>query len=213
MEDERLRIYGAPVVLDGLERWRAESGRRLGSAEFAAGEPLERRLWCRLADQAPADPPDERYYAAEVRPAGCDQDGRLVWETVPGGPPDLLVHNMAEAAFATHLVPAGTVLPVEARLDGGAPPSLVYVTYAPVAPERLARIVSYEAGAYTVQPVRREGGGFVDDGPEVAGVPNIGELWPDEAGYLEGPESYARYVRLLRTPAGWAIVLHPPRMV
>jgi len=59
----------------------------------------------------------------------------------------------------------------------------------------------------------------VGDGPTIAGVPNIGELWADEAGYLAGPEGFGRYVRLFRTPAqhpaeaGWTILLHPPRMV
>lgn len=213
MRDERLMMYGSAAAVDGLERWRVESGRGRALGEFSAGDPLERRFWGRLSDEAPADPPDERYYAAEVRPAGLGQGGHLAWEAVPGGPADLVVHNMAEAVLGTHLLPAGTVVPVEARLDGGSPPALVYATFAPPAPERLARIVSYDAGAYTVQPVRHEGGQFVDDGPEVAGVPNIGELWPEEAGYLDGPESYARYVRLLRTPTGWIIVLHPPRMV
>ena len=95
---------------------------------------------------------------------------------------------------------------------------MAYLAEVPVAPEqeqteRLARIVSYGQGAYTVQPVQRTSTGFEDDGPELEGVPNLGELWDDEAGYLAGPEQFDRYVRIFQTPAGWTIVLHPPRML
>jgi len=214
MAADRLKIYGVEALLDRNES-RAASATREGRAfaEVSPGGPPYRLLWCRIQETAPADPPDERYYADEVRPAGVDTGGRLQWELVPDGIRDVIVHNAGEAAVGTHLVPADTVVRVEERLDRRGPPEWAYLMHVPVETDRLARIVFYESGSYTVQPVRREAGGMVDDGPTIAGVPNLGELWPDEAGYLAGPEDFDRYVRLFQTPAGWTILLHPPRMV
>jgi len=181
----------------------------------AGGLPY-RLLWCRIASGAPADPPDERYYANEVRPVGAGTGGRLEWEAVPGGLSGIVVHNVAEAAAGTHLLEADTVVRVEERLDRSSPPAFLYVTSAGVAAaqDRLARIVSYdEGGTYTVQPVSLGSGGFTDDGDEIGGVPNLGELWEDEQGYLAGPDDFDRYVRIFRTSAGWTMLLHPPRMV
>jgi len=214
MTGDRLKIYGVEALLDRNENRGASATRGArASAEVSPGGPPYRLLWCRVQMSAPADPPDERYYADEVRPAGVDGEGHVQWELVPDGLGDITVHNVAEAALGTHLVPADTVVRVEERLDRGGPPEWVYLMHVPVEADRLARVVSYESGAYTVQPVRREAGGFVDDGPTIVGVPNLGELWGDEAGYLAGPEGFDRYVRLFRTPAGWTILLHPPRMV
>jgi len=83
----------------------------------------------------------------------------------------------------------------------------------PVQGSRLGRIVSYDTGSYTVQPVRREEGGYVNDGSALSGVKNLGELWPEEAGYLSGPAAYDRYVELLSTGGEWVFIVHPPRMV
>ena len=214
MDTDRLKVYGAASALDRGDERQLEAARPSDRwTEVSPGGPPYRLLWCRVQTSAPADPPDERYYADEVRPAGVDSEGHVQWELVPDGLRDTTVHNVAEAALGTHLVPADTVVRVEERLDRGGPPEWVYLMHVPVEADRLARVVSYESGAYTVQPVRREAGGFVDDGPTIAGVPNLGELWPDEAGYLAGPEDFDRYVRLFRTPAGWTILLHPPRMV
>ncbi|HET6442807.1 MAG TPA: hypothetical protein VFH53_10560 [Phycisphaerae bacterium] len=214
MAGDRLKIYGVEALLDRNESRAASATRGArASAEVSPGGPPYRLLWCRVQAAAPADPPDERYYADEVRPAGVDSAGHVQWELVPDGLRDTTVHNVAEAALGTHLVPADTVVQVEERLDRRGPPEWVYLMHVLVEADRLARVVSYESGAYTVQPVRREAGGFVDDGPMIVGVPNLGELWPDEAGYLAGPENFDRYVRLFRTPAGWTILLHPPRMV
>jgi hypothetical protein len=200
-----------------IDRVAVEAGRPVDRMpEVSAGGLPYRLLWCRIGTGSPGDPPDERYYADEVRPTGVGPDGRLQWEAVPGGPCGIVVHNVAEAASATHLLDEDTVVRVEERLDRGAPPEFLYLAAAgvPAAQDRLARIVSYdEGGTYTVQPARRESGGFVDDGDEISGVPNIGELWDDERGYLAGPGDFDRYVRIIQTPAGWTILLHPPRMV
>jgi hypothetical protein len=139
----------------------------------------------------------------------------MQWAKPPGGLEGIVVHNVAEAGAGSHLVPEDTVARVEARLDRRCPPEMAYLASvgASGAGQRLARVVSYADGAYTVQPVRRQGGGFVDDGDPIAGVPNVGEIQPDEAGYLAGPDGCDRYVPLVATDAGWIIVLHPPRMV
>jgi len=219
MRAERLKMYGTDAALDrGDERQvdlarSAEPGTDLGP-----GGPPERLLWCRVQSDAPADPPDERYYADEVRPTAADEQGCLQWELVPGGLTQVVVHNVAEAAQHSHRVLAETIIRVEERLDRGTPPAMVYLAEVPVAPEQekteqLARIVSYGQGSYTVQPVQRTSTGFEDDGPALEGVPNLGELWDDEAGYLAGPEQFDRYVRIFQAPAGWTIVLHPPRML
>lgn len=213
MAEPRLKIQAPSAALDREDRRHATADRPRSPAEFTPGGPPYRVLWCRLLAGTPADPPDERYYAEAVRPNGLDADGRLLWEAVPEGPASAVVHNLAEAAAGTHLLPEGTVLRVEARLDGGGPPEVVYLADAAPGADRLARIVSYDSGTYTVQPVRRQGGGFVDDGPEIVGVPNVGELWPEEEGYLAGPTAYDRHVRLVRAGGEWIIVHHPPRMV
>jgi hypothetical protein len=184
--------------------------------DVGPGELPYRLLWCRIGSGAPGDPPDERYYADEVRATGADSEGHVEWQAVPGGQSGIVVYNIAEAAAETHLLVEGTVVRVEERLDRGAPPQFIYLTFScvPAVGDRLARIVSYDqGGTYTVQPVTRESGGFVDDGPQIAGVPNIGELWDDEKGYLAGPSAFPRYVQIFKTPAGWTILMHPPRMV
>ena len=154
-------------------------------------------------------------HVVHIGVTGPDGNGRMQWETPPGGLAGIVVHNVAEADARSHLLTKDAVVRVEARLDRSSPPDMVYLTCVPAAEtmQRLARVVSYSGGTYTVQPVRREGGQFVDDGDPVAGVPNVGELWPDEAGYLAGPSEYDRYVPLTWTASGWIIVLHPPRMV
>jgi hypothetical protein len=181
--------------------------------EITTGGPPYRMLWCRITEGAPADPPDERYYGQEVRPTGPDSGGHLLWEAVPGGVTQAVIHNMAEATAGTHRLAVGTVLRVEERLDRSGPPERVYLADVPPTGARLARILSYADGVYVVQPVRGDAGSFVDDGPPLGGVPNLGELWPAEAGYLAGPAGFDRYVPIHRTPAGWTIVLHPPRLV
>jgi hypothetical protein len=215
MTSERLRAYDLGSAADRDAARGVELARPAESqAQVSPGGPPYRLLWCRIAEGAPGDPPDERYYADEVRPGAAGQEGHVEWEPVPGGLEDIVVHNVAEAAAGTHLLAEGTVVRVEERLDRSSPPEMVYLTSVPMpVPARLARIVSYENGTYTVQPVRRESGGLVEDGPPISGVPNLGELWDDEQGYLTGPESFDRYVQIFPTPAGWTMLLHPPRMV
>jgi len=214
MDTDRLKVYGAASALDRGDERQLEAARPSDRwTEVSPGGPPYRHLWLRLADGAPGDPPDERYYADEVRPTGVDGGGHLEWEAAPGGLEQVVVHNAAEARAGTHLLAPGTVIRAEERMDRSGPPALLYLADVPVPPERLARIVAYDAGAYTVQPVRRESGGFAADGPEIAGVKNLGELWEDEAGYLAGPAAFDRYVGIFWTPAGWTMVLHPPRMV
>jgi hypothetical protein len=214
MPSDRLRIFNVDAALDHQEERQTDGPRAAEQrSEVTPAGPPYRLLWCRIVSGSPGDPPDERYYADEVRPADAGESGHMTWEPVPGGLQDFVVHNVAEVARGTHGLTEGTVVRAEERLDRSEPPSLVYLAWAEVPSTRLARIVSYDAGTYTVQPVRREQAGFVDDGPPVSGVPNLGELWPDEAGYLAGPADYDRYVHLLNTPAGWVILLHPPRMV
>ncbi len=216
METDRLRIYAPGAALDRGDDRHLEADRPKDRwTEISPGGPPYRVLWCRITTGAPGSPADERYYAEEVRPKGTDAGGHIEWEAVPGGVEGIVVHNVAEAETGTHLVPESTVVRVEERLDRSAPPEMVYLTNVPVArpAQRLARVVSYSGGTYTVQPVRREEGGFENDGDPISGVPNVGELWPDEAGYLAGPDGFDRYVRILSTPAGWTILLHPPRMV
>ena len=214
MNTDRLKVYGPAGALDRGDARLVEAARPSDRfTDIAPGGPPYRLLWLRLKSGAPGDPPDERYYADEVRPKSLDAGGHIEWEAAPGGLTQATVHNVAETLAATHLLPENTIVHAEERLDRGEPPNMVYLADVPVPPERLARIVSYSAGAYTVQPVRRELGGFVDDGPALSGVENIAELWEDEAGYLAGPPDFDRYVGIIWTPAGWTIVLHPPRMV
>jgi len=216
MQRETLGIYAPSAIRNRVEDRHVDAARPQDwSPNLSPGGPPYRTFWARLLAGAPGDPPDDRYWADEVRPTGPDAGGRMQWEKPPGGLEGIVVHNMAEAEAGSHLLAEDTVVRVEARLDRRSPPEMVYLASvaASGAAQRLARIVSYAGGAYTVQPVRREGGGFVDDGDPVADVPNIGELWPDEAGYLAGPDGFDRYVPLVATASGWIIVLHPPRMV
>ena len=215
MPSERLEVYSSAARQDLAEERAVAAGRRPSPPEFTPGGRPPRLLWCRLKTGSPGDPPDERYYADEVLPDGLDGGGHLVWATPPGGLQDLVVHNVAEAAGGTQLLAEGRIVRVEERLDGSAPPEFVYLAAAEAVParRRLARIESYSSGAYTVQPVVRGAGGFVDDGPQIGDVVNLGEIQADEQGYLDGPAAADRYVHIFETPAGWTIVLHPPRMV
>ncbi len=213
MRTDRLGLYTGAAVLDRLELARAGAGGDAWSTDLAEGLPPHRIHWVELIAGGPGDPLDERYYGDEVRPAGVGGDGRLAWEAAPDGLSGVVVHNVAEAGLGTHALAAGTVVRVEARLDGGDPPDLVYLAHVPVPRDRLARVESYAGGSYTVQPVRREGGGMTDDGSPIAGVVNLGELWPEEAGYLAGPAAYDRYVRIHWSAAGWAMLVHPPRLM
>jgi len=215
MRHDRPGRFTAAAAIGRMGRHQAgvaRPGDRL--TDLAPGGPPYRLLWCRIGSGAPGAPPDERYYADEVRPKDTGAGGAIEWESVPGGLEQAIVHNVAEAAARTHLLEADTIVRVEERPDRSGPPNMVYLMHVPVVQaSRLARIVSYDAGSYTVQPVIRSAGGLVDDGPEIGGVPNLGELWDDEKGYLAGPPSFDRIVELVSTPAGWTIVLHPPRMV
>ncbi len=213
MERLRRNLYPIDAALVRQESWRARAEHAGADVPYRPPGETFRPLWCRVLEGAPSDPPDERYRVEEVRPAGRDVDGRLLWEPVPGGDPDLIVHNVAEAGPGLHRLAVGTVVRAEKRLDGATPPETICLAHVPVPLWRPGRIVSYAGGAYTVQPVRRGGGGYVDDGAALEAVPNVGELWPDEAGYLEGPADFERYVILHWTDAGWTILLHPPRMV
>ncbi len=216
MPNDPLGIYTPGAVRDRSEDRHVDAARPTDrSPDLEPGGPPYRTFWARILATAPGDPPDERYYADEVRPVGPDGNGHMQWQKPTGGLESIVVHNVAEADTGSHLVPEDTVVRVEARLDRRSPPEMVYLTARSAAEptQRLARITSYSGGAYTVQPVRREGGEFVDDGDAITGVPNVAELWPDEAGYLDGPSGYDRYVPLVSTASGWIILLHPPRMV
>ncbi len=214
MSTDRLKAYGVGLVLDRADKRRARASRRADRwAEVGPGGPPYRLLWCQIRESSPGDPPDERYYADEVRPATPDSGGHLTWEAVPGGVQQVVIYNVAEAGRNTHLIEPGAIVRVEERLDRSGPPQMIYLMSVGGGEERLARIVSYDDGLYTVQPVRRTAGGFADEGPPIQGVPNLGELWNDEQGYLTGPAAFDRYVRIFKTPAGWAMVLHPPRLV
>ena len=214
MAEDRLKVLGLDAALLREEEHEAGLPRAAeGRSEVSPAPPPYRLLWCRIASGAPGDPPDERYYADEVRPQGADSGGHVEWEPQPGGVQGVVVHNIAEGGTGSHLLPEGLIIRVEERLDRSEPPEMVYLACVEVQQRRLARIVSYDTGSYTVQPVRPETGGYIDDGPPLAGVPNLGELWPDEAGYMGGPAAYDRYIELFRTHGGWAFILHPPRMV
>jgi hypothetical protein len=214
MSTDRLKAYEMGAALDLADATLVEAARPTDRwAEIVPGGSPYRLLWVRLRDDAPGQPPDERYYGDEVRPAGPDSNGHMTWEAAPGGLVQAVIHNVAEAASGTHRVEPGTVVRVEERLDRSQPPTRVYLADVADSGERLARIVSFDGGLYTVQPVRREAAGYVEEGSPMVAVPNLGELWPDEAGYLAGPEAFDRYVRIFRTPAGWAMLLHPPRLV
>jgi hypothetical protein len=215
MTEDRLKILGLDAALLREEEREAALPRSAeGRSEVSPAPPPYRLLWCQIAYGAPGDPPDERYYADEVRPQEANESGHMEWEAVPGGLQGLVVHNIAEAGMGSHTLPQGMVVRVEERLDHGDPPDMVYLACAEMQqPQKLGRIVSYDDGTYTVQPVRMETGSFVDDGPPISGVPNLGELWPDEAGYMDGPAGYDRYVELLGGSGRYAFILHPPRMV
>jgi hypothetical protein len=213
MAEDRLKVLGVDAALLREEEREAALPRSgEGRNEVSPGLPPYRLLWCQIASGAPGDPPDERYYANEVRQQ-VGYTGHVEWEPVPGGLQGVVVHNIAEAGQGSHTLPEGLVIRVEERLDRGAPPEMMYLACAEMQQTRLGRIISYDSGSYTVQPVRREVGGYSDDGPPLSGVRNLGELWPEEAGYLSGPAAYDRYIELLRTGGGWAFILHPPRLV
>jgi hypothetical protein len=214
MNGDRLPAYASASVLDRVVDRQLRAARPASRwTDVTPGAPPYRLLWCRIREDAPSDPPDERYYGDEVRPTGVDSGGHLTWDYVPDGLSQITIHNVAEALAETHGLPPGTIVRVEERLDRQGPPEFVYMTDAAPPAERLARIVSYDVGTYTVQPVRRESAGFASEGPPISNVPNLGELWDDEAGYLAGPTGFDRYVRIFWTPSGWAMLLHPPRMV
>jgi hypothetical protein len=216
MTPDRLSAYPAGPTLDLVAERGLQAARPTDRwAEVGPAGPPHREFWCRVLEDAPGDPPDERYFADEVRPTGVGPGGHLEWEPVPGGLEEIVVHNVVEAVAGTHLLQAGTVIRVEERLDRNDPPELVFVASVTVGggTDRLARIESYESGAYIVQPVMRTSGGYAADGPPIEGVPNLGELWDAEQGYLAGPASFDRYVRIFQTPAGWAMLVHPPRLV
>ena len=118
MSTERLKAYQTGPALDLADERRIEASRPADRwAEVGPGDPPYRLLWCQVREAAPADPPDERYYADEVRPAGADAGGHLEWETVPDGLQEIVVHNVPEAGQGTHLVEAGAVIRVEERVD------------------------------------------------------------------------------------------------
>jgi hypothetical protein len=214
MAEERLKVLGVDAALLREEEREAALPRSgEGRNEVSPGLPPYRLLWCQIASGAPGDPSDERYYADEVRPRQGGYAGHIEWEPVPGGLQGIVVHNIAEAGQGSHTLPEGLVIRVEGRLDRGAPPEMVYLACAEMQQTRLGRIVSYDTGSYTVQPVRREEGGYVNDGAALSGVKNLGELWPEEAGYMSGPADYDRYVELLSTGGEWVFIVHPPRLV
>jgi len=215
MADDRLKILGLDAALLREEEREADLPRSAeGRSEVSPAPPPYRLLWVQITSGAPGDPPDERYYADEVRPRQSSGTGHVEWEPVPGGLQGIVVHNVAEASQGSHTLPEGMIIRAEERLDRDDPPRLVYLASAEMQQaQQLARIVSYDSGSYTVQRVRLETGGFVDDGSPLSGVPNLGELRPEEAGYLDGPAGYDRYVELIRTSGGWAFILHPPRLV
>jgi|WetSurMetagenome_2_1015567.scaffolds.fasta_scaffold93763_2 hypothetical protein len=217
MSTERLKVYQTGSSQDLTDERRLAASRPADRwAEVGPSGPPHRVLWCRVLEEAPANPPDERYYADEVRPAGLDGGGHQAWEAAPNGLEAIVVHNVAEAGLGTHSVAPDAVIRVEEWLNLSSPPELIYLANVTVSggdADRLARIVSYGSGGYTVQPVRREAGGYVNDGAPIAAVPNLGELWDEEIGYLVGPAAFDRYVRIFKTPAGWAMLIHPPRLV
>lgn len=187
-------------------------------SQTGPGRPPYGLLWGRInSTTPPGNPPDERYYLDEVRPAGVDGNGHLTWETVPNGRTDILAHNAAEADQETHLVPLNTVVQLRQELDQSAPPQWRHTFYYSGGPvTRTARIISYDGDNplphYTIQPVRMTQSGFQDEGGEITDVVNYGEIQEDEHGYLAGPTGQTRYVLMLSEGGEHYIVHHPPRM-
>jgi len=174
--------------------------------------------WAKLQETAPADPADERYLVDEVRPTGLGPDGALVWEIVPDGRTDVVAWNLAEAIDRTHRLAADEVVLVREELDRGSPSEFRAIFFRPVGSSgggsRMCRIESYDSygGTYTVQPVAWANGAWQDDGDEIAGVPNVGEVRDAEAGYLAGPSSHTIYARLYAEGEAYFLAVHPPRM-
>ena len=85
MSTERLKAYQIGPALDLADERGVEAARPETAGPRSA--PATRRTGCcgASAGAAPADPPDERYYADEVRPAGVDTGGHMAWELVPDG--------------------------------------------------------------------------------------------------------------------------------
>jgi hypothetical protein len=79
---------------------------------------------------------------------------------------------------------------------------------------RMCRVISYNGslGTYTVQPVAWTGAAWQDDGDQVEGVVNVGEIQAGEEGYLGGPTGEEVYARLYDENGARFLAVHPPRM-
>lgn len=211
-------------TVDPMEAVLMEVRRRLASgregnfvAELGGPELGYVLYWGRLQETAPSNPPDERYYLREVRPAGIDVDGAIEWELVPYGREDVVAWNLAEAIDRTHELPIYTVVLVREELDVTQPPEFRAIFYFAVPPRsgsRMCRIDSYQSGSgsYTVQPVAWSGSAWTDDGDPISGVVNVGEIQSGEEGYLSGPTGQDVYVRLYEEDGEMFLAVHPPRM-
>lgn len=213
-------------VMDPLDAVLAEVRRRLRAgregnfvAELGGPEQGYVLYWGRLNDSTPpGDPPDERYCVDEVQPEGVDQDGAIEWGVVPGGRTDVVAWNMAEAVDRTHELAEDTVVLVREELDRDSPAEFRSIfcrsVGGPGGGSRMCRVESYSSGegTYTVQPVVWNDSAWTDDGDEIAGVVNVGEVQGGEAGYLSGPVGEDIYVRLYEENEEHFLAVHPPRM-
>ena len=133
-QSDRCTVDPMEAVLMEVRR-RLASGREGNFVAELGGPELGYVLyWGQLEGTAPANPPDERYYLHEVRPAGIDLDGAIEWEAVPDGREDVVAWNLAEAIDRTHELPIYTVVLVREELDQSQPPEFRAIFYWAVPP-------------------------------------------------------------------------------
>lgn len=110
-------------------------------------------------------------------------------------------------------IAVGKIILVAVRHDTSGNLRYIFDHSGSAASTRIVKIVSYAAGVYVVQPVVRADDAWANDGSQLTGIHNHGEVQTDEAGYLAGPAGQDIYVPLFTAGDESFILVHPPRMV
>lgn len=157
------------------------------------------------------------YSWTEQQPKSTGGGGKADWEDEVG--PREGVKSTATAAYelnGAEDVPNDTLVTLcEIVRSNGTPAYFFsFVVVSSFGGSRMCLIVSYQSGttSYTVQPVAWSGSAWVNDGSQITGVVNVGEVQTGEGGYLSGPGGEDIYVRLYEENGDWFLAVHPPRM-